>query len=111
MIDSFLDWLDPAAGIPFTFLNGTFWLFLWAVIIGFGLLNRLEKRIQARNAFLFAVSLFFLLENKWLVRCSAYFFDQLRLAHWKAHRRDPWHCQKALARGELGHQSWSPSLL
>ena len=59
MIDSFLDWLDPAAGIPFTFLNGTFWLFLWAVIIGFGLLNRLEKRIQARNAFLFAVSLFF----------------------------------------------------
>ena len=55
MIDSFLDWLDPAAGIPFTFLNGTFWLFLWAVIIGFGLLNRLEKRIQARNAFLFAV--------------------------------------------------------
>ena len=59
MMDLFLDWFDPNSGAPFTFLNGTFWLFLWGVIIGLSILSRLERRIQARNAFLFAVSLFF----------------------------------------------------
>lgn len=59
MMNLFLDWFDPNSGAPFTFLNGTFWLFLWGVIIGLSILSRLERRIQARNAFLFAVSLFF----------------------------------------------------
>ena len=41
---------------PFTFLNLSFWLFLGAVLVG---MATIEKRIQARNAFLFLASLFF----------------------------------------------------
>ncbi|MEY5044036.1 MAG: hypothetical protein RJA19_1263, partial [Bacteroidota bacterium] len=45
---------DPAA--PLTFTRGIFWIFLAVVLVGFALL---ERRVAARNAFLFAVSLFF----------------------------------------------------
>ena len=41
---------------PFTFLNLSFWLFLGVVLVG---MATVEKRVQARNAFLFLASLFF----------------------------------------------------
>lgn len=51
-----MDWLKYHADAPFTFLNLGFWAFFFVVLIG---IAPLEKRVRARNAYLFLVSLFF----------------------------------------------------
>ena len=51
-----MDWILFDANEPLTFMRGAFWGFFLFVLAGFAIL---EKRRALRNAFLFAVSLFF----------------------------------------------------
>ena len=51
-----MDWILFDANEPLTFMRGAFWGFFLFVLAGFAFL---EKRRALRNAFLFAVSLFF----------------------------------------------------
>jgi D-alanyl-lipoteichoic acid acyltransferase DltB (MBOAT superfamily) len=51
-----MNWFLYNANEPLTFMSGAFWVFFLFVLTGFAIL---ERRKAMRNAFLFAVSLFF----------------------------------------------------